>query len=470
MRNRAWSGTGFLGRTRNALVSAWRDVMGVRRGTLAGGLRPDLPAEDIVRLRQRIDECLMARGGEVSSRSRAAEIGTVYVGLSDEGRDRFLLLLANEYGINRAHLAATITALQRADEADYAAAMVRLREVLVPPRIRFLRQFSSLKDGIKFLIDLRSDLRQLTEKDRTLAEFESDFRELLASWFDIGFLELRRITWSTPAALLEKLIVYEAVHEIRSWDDLKNRLDSDRRCYAFFHPRMPDEPLIFVEVALVAGMADNIQTLLDETAPRADLSLADTAIFYSISNAQKGLAGVSFGNFLIKQVIDDLGHDFPHVETFATLSPMPAFRSWIDGVAAAGRGLLEPAETKQLSDATGIEDGNQALLSLIEDDSWAENPDKAAALRPILLNLGARYLVRERRNGRAIDPVAHFHLSNGARIERINWLADRSAKGMAQSAGLMVNYRYDLSEIEANHEAYTGEGRITASSAVRGLL
>jgi malonyl-CoA decarboxylase len=228
--------------------------------------------------------------------------------------------------------------------------------------------------------------------------------------------------------------------------------------------------LIFVEIALVTGLAGSIQDLLDPSAPKVDLHLADTAIFYSISSAQKGLAGVSFGNFLIKQVIDDLGHEFPNVHTFATLSPIPGFRRWIERAAARGEPLLDPAEAHALADLAGVMDGAVALVGLMGDRHWHENPATAAALKPILLRLCARYLLVERSDGRALDPVAHFHLSNGARVGRLDWLGDRLAKGLDQSAGLMVNYLYELREIEDNHEAYTGEGRVIASNTVKSLL
>jgi len=299
-----------------------------------------------------------------------------------------------------------------------------------------------------------------------------DLRDLLANWFDIGFLELQRITWDAPASLLEKLMAYEAVHEIRGWTDLKNRLEADRRCFAFFHPRMPDEPLIFVEVALVSGIAGNIETLLDETAPMGNPQTADTAIFYSISNCQRGLVGISFGDFLIKRVVDALAAELPRLKTFATLSPLPAFRAWLAAEAEQGP-LLLPSEAKTVEvvsagmDAAGADD---ALLRLLDRPEWVDDLRIAAALREPLLRLAARYLLHARApSGRALDPVAHFHLSNGARVEQLDWLGDRSPKGLQQSAGIMVNYLYRLGNIEANHEAYRDEGRVAASSTVRGL-
>jgi malonyl-CoA decarboxylase len=470
MSEQATAPVGFFGRTRTALVAAWRDIVGAAKLRFAGAWRPDLPPENLEQLRAQIEDCLSARGGEVSARARAAEIGAAYLGLNDTGRARFLGLLASDYGLEREKLAGALAALNAApDKFAFADAARELRQRLEPPRIKFLRQFSTLGEGVKFLIDLRADAYRLAKADPALAPLDGELRDLLASWFDIALLELRRITWTSPAALLEKLIAYEAVHEIRSWADLKNRLDSDRRCYAFFHPRMPDEPLIFIEVALVNGMADNVQELLDETAPHRDPRAADTAIFYSISNAQRGLAGVSFGGFLIKQVVDDLAHEFLNLKTFATLSPIPGFMAWLKEEAKKGPVLLMP-EANEVAAATETNDGDEALMALLADGAWPEDPAKTSVLKPILMRLCARYLLEARSGAQARDRVEHFHLSNGARVERLNWLADRSAKGIAQSAGLMVNYRYKLDEIDANHEAYTGEGRITAAPGVRALL
>ncbi len=471
MSEQAQEPVGFLGRTGKAIRKAWRDVVGVARVKMMGALRPDLPDEDLERLRHQIDLCLVVPGGEASARARAVDLGRAYLDLSDKGRARFLGLLAREYGVDRAALTRAMTAVQRAQAPEaHEAAEAKLRDVLVAPRIKFLRQFSSLEQGVKFLVDLRADVLRFEKREAALKALDRDLRDLLASWFDVGFLDLKRITWDSPAALLERLIDYEAVHEIRSWADLKNRLDSDRRCYAFFHPRMPDEPLIFVEVALVTGMADNIQTLLDESAPPEDPNTADTAIFYSISNAQRGLAGVSFGNFLIKRVGRDLSHDFPNLKVFATLSPLPGFRAWLERALEEGEALLAPPEAETLARLARVTDGNEALIALLDRPGWPDQAGVTEALKPVLMRLAARYLLVARRDSQAFDRVAHFHLSNGARIERLNWLADRSSKGLRQFAGIMVNYRYKLGEIDANSEAYVSEGQIAASSAVRALL
>jgi malonyl-CoA decarboxylase len=330
-----------------------------------------------------------------------------------------------------------------------------------------------LPEGVKFLVDLRAELLRFMKEDKTLGGLEADLKALLTAWFDVGFLDLRRITWESPAALLEKLSVYEAVHEVRSWIDLKNRLDSDRRCFAFFHPRMPSEPLIFVEVALVNGMAANVQALLDEKAPLVDPRQADTAIFYSISNAQQGLVGISFGGFLIKRVAEQLAAEFPRLSTLATLSPLPGFRAWLDEQFAEGApGMLDKGERKTLTTALGRENINKGeLKQTLASNDWVKHPKLASSLEAPLMRQAARYLLEAKReDGKALDPVANFHLSNGARVERLNWRADTSKKGLRQSVGLMVNYQYRLDDIEANHEAYEGEGKVLASSAVAGLL
>jgi len=296
------------------------------------------------------------------------------------------------------------------------------------------------------------------------------------SWFDVGFLELRCISWDAPASLLEKLARYEAVHAVKSWTDIKNRLAPDRRCYAFFHPQMPEEPLIYVWVALVKGMADNVQALLDVKRDfLEDSSEADAAIFYSISNAQRGLDGISFGNFLIKRVVEDLAGDFKHIKTFATLSPIPGFRAWLEGeIAQSPEQLLLPGEQSNLEELlaedSGTEHAGDVLKVVGDHSSWRHDANLEEAVKPVLLRLCARYLVQSKRKQSAHDRVAHFHLSNGARIERINWLGDSSPKGMRESCGMMVNYLYRSADIEKNHESYRGEGTIRTSSAIKSLL
>jgi malonyl-CoA decarboxylase len=412
-----------------------------------------LGARERERLLDQLRECADGLGGEVSARSRAARLGQTYLQLADAARHEFLRLIALEFGPEPKRVAAAHAAWQSAigTPAQWDAE-AELRAAMRSSRIRILTQFNALPQGVKFLVDLRADLLRFLDSDGELAALDRELEARLTAWFDVGFLELQRITWNSPAALLEKLIEYEAVHEIRSWTDLKNRLDSDRRLYAFFHPRMPAEPLIFVEVALTDRLADDVQSLLDEAAPVFDARHADTAIFYSISNTQPGLRGVSFGNFLLKRVVDDLQRDFPRLKTFATLSPMPKLGDWIKrnpgALAAAGVDL----------DATELAAGE-----------WAHKRDDARRLREPLMRLAARYLTQARSKDRPYDAVARFHLGNGARIERINPLADTSARGLKQSFGAMVNYLYEPAEIEENVEGYARDGKIAMSSAVRRL-
>jgi malonyl-CoA decarboxylase len=455
--------SGLFDRAIRRITAVWRDM--------AAGVAKE--ADESVAAQMRV--CLDARGGEVSARNRAAKLAETYLGLNDPERLEFLRVLASFDSDHESAIRAFESLQIARDPAERAAAQAEMRRVLEPPRIRLLTQFTAIPDGMKFLVDVRAFLNAARGADKMLAALESDLRGLLASWFDVGFLELRRIDWTSPAALLEKLVGYEAVHEIRSWRDLKNRLDSDRRCYAFFHPRMPDEPLIFVEVALVKGLADSVQRLLDQKAPVLDPGKADTAIFYSISNCQLGLGGISFGNFLIKRVVDVLSGEFRYLKTFATLSPIPGFRRWLDEqLAAAHSDLLTEEEAADLRSALSahMEDppgGAAALAGILARRGWHRDAALLKTTEPVLTRLGARYLLRESRGTRALDPVAHFHLSNGARVERVNMLADTAEKGVKESATMMVNYLYDPTRIEAFHEEYAGEGKRNASAAVRKL-
>ena len=459
----------ILDRTLRRFRQAWSTG---GKGPLQEGVDPDLLDKDIVRLRRQVDACLEARGGHASARARAADLGETYLILNETGRRRFLEVLAREYDVDPDAVDNAIDTRQAApDEAARHKAELALREALVPPRIKLLSQFNELSQGVKFLVDLRAELMAFARDDANLRQLDADVHRLLTSWFDVGFLELKRITWDTPAALLEKLIEYEAVHAIRSWDDLKNRLEADRRCYAYFHPHMPDEPLIFVQVALATGMSGNIQKLLDEHAPEGDPKLADTAVFYSISNCQSGLAGVNFGDFLIKRVVDDLAKDLPRIKSFVTLSPLPGFRSWIrTSTEDDEQALFNDEKSKLLIEATQEATPLEALEHILEQPDWHHDDELCSLLEPLLVGLCAGYLVNSRNHNRAHDRVAHFHLSNGARIERINWLADTSPNGLEQSAGLMVNYRYELDAIEKNHESYTGQGAVSVGPAVKKLL
>ena len=480
------------------LDRAWAQIaravrgMGSRRNSDEFLLKPTVPKSDESKLVSAFQECVQRRGGEVRARARAASLGQAYLGLSKDGRQRFLEILAERFDVEDTKVNVVMDEVRAAtDSSSRVRAAERLREALEPPRIEVLRQFNALPNGVKFLVDLRADLIRWQREKPALSGLERDLKRLLANWFDVGFLELKQIDWSAPAQLLEKLIKYEAVHRIRSWGDLKKRLDFDRRCYAFFHPRMPDEPLIFVEVALVNGIAGDVGELLNESRSPADPTLADTAIFYSISNAQAGLAGISFGDFLIKRVVASLSSELPNIKTFATLSPIPGLRAWMRSESSSAartllsdderivlQGFLATANEKPVADpkiktssAHGQDKtGDRQLIErALEIPDWQKKPDLVQALEQPLKHLAADYLFNGKRtDGRALDPVAHFHLSNGARMERLNWSADLSENGLKQSAGIMINYLYKLSEIDENHEAYAAPNRrIIASTAVK---
>ncbi|MEQ8602379.1 MAG: malonyl-CoA decarboxylase [Marivibrio sp.] len=465
----AGEGPSFLMRTWESVRTAWRELSGAE-APLAG--RSDLGARERTDLKNRMAACLDGRGGEVSARQRAAGLGQIYLDLGRAGRLEFLKVLAANFGPERDAVDAAVIEYEAADdEAARRSAQDRLRRALTAPRIELLTQFNALPQGVKFLVDMRADVLAFLKEAPELEPLERDLKGLLRSWFDVGFLEMQAINWQSPAALLEKLIEYEAVHEIRSWQDLHNRLAADRRLYAFFHPNMPMEPLIFVEVALVRGLADNVQTLLDEDAPTADPRQQDAAIFYSISNTQNGLRGISLGNFLIKRVVEDLRHELPNLKTFSTLSPVPGFRKWMERAIADGAPRILTAEDrKRLKQATGRTVAKGHLPKLIAEEAWTEEPALVEALREPLMRLCARYLVREKKGDGPRDPVARFHLSNGAQVERINWMGDVSEKGLQQSCGMMVNYLYKLSDIERNHERFAEEGHIAVSSQVKALL
>ncbi len=442
-----------------------------RSARMAGAERPRSSA-DIPRLRATLREVLAGIGGEVSARQRVVSLAQQYRALDDDGRQDFLSLLATEFGPDETGVNRAIQAyLSEDDEPGRRRAEQALRLALGSPRIKIMKQFNLLPDGVKFLVDLRADVLRYRPELPELEWLDDELFSLFGSWFDVGFLELRRISWNSPAALLEKLIHYEAVHEIRSWSDLRHRLDSDRRCYAFFHPRMPEEPLVFVEVALVKGLAANVQELLDESAPAGDPEHATTAVFYSISNTQAGLRGVSFGGFLIKRVVEQLRSELPRLRQFATLSPLPGFRRWLDArLTIRDETLFTRPERERLATAAGDRDPFEALRGLLAASEWHERPEVRDALEPALTRLAARYLVTEKEAGRPLDSVARFHLGNGARLERVNWMADTSPRGLRQSAGVMVNYLYKLEDIESNHEAFARDGEVVVSNAVLRLL
>jgi malonyl-CoA decarboxylase len=380
---------------------------------------------------------------EVEGGRRAGALIHWYASATPAHRRDLWLLMSERFVADPEQVqAAQAQYLKAVGTPDQPAAEVQFRRATVSPRRRLLQRFSAHPDGIPFLVNLRAEMQPHLKADKRLLALDVEMEYMFSTWFDVGFLELRRISWDSPASLVEKLIKYEAVHDIRSWDDVKNRLDSDRRCYGFFHPRLPGEPLIFVEVALINEIASSITPLLDESAAPADLDRATTAIFYSISNTQTGLRGVSFGDSLIKRVVESLHEEFPRLKTFATLSPIPGLRGWLAKNA--------PAELLQAWDAA--------------PDLAEKSPPRVA-----LKQWTARYLGCELQDGKPLDAVARFHLGNGARVERLNWAADPSAKGFKQSYGLMVNYLYDLKKLDKNRAALA-QGKIPIAPAIKDLL
>ncbi|MDP6531289.1 MAG: malonyl-CoA decarboxylase family protein [Arenicellales bacterium] len=464
-------------RSLQQLRRAWVEVEQGALSRITGKVRAGLPADDLHLIRRQIDECLSEVGGAASARGRATRLGGVYLGLNTQGRAHFLQLLANEYGVDtdalrnatRHWLALTAVDDAEADRKVLLAAEEQLRQILKSPRVRLLSQFNDLPEGIKFLVDMRAELIEAKGEDIALQAFDREFRDLLASWFDVGFLELRRITWNAPATLLETLAEHEAVHAIRSWQDIKHRLAaSDRRCYAFIHPQMPNDPLIFVWVALTAGIAERINDLLRVDHRELDPAKVDTAVFYSISATQPGLDGVGFGSFLIKQVVDRLNRDYKQLKNFTTLSPMPGFRSWINE--RLDKSKAGEQEHSRVTEALQALREAGALQRMFSDRSWLRDHAALERARQPLLILAAHYLVQEKRGQGARDQVANFHLSNGASVDRLNFPGDIARRGQERAAGLMVNYRYRLKDIEANHESYHDSGEIAQSRTISSLL
>jgi malonyl-CoA decarboxylase len=397
-------------------------------------------------------EALLSGRGEATGTAMAREVLDHYHDLDAEGRLAFFRMLVRDFGPDREKLAQAIAAWQ-AQPGDGNG--THLHFASEPRRQELIRRLNRAPGGTEDLVAMRADLLTLMDGHKDLAALDHDVVHLLGSWFNRGFLVLRRIDWSTPANILEQIIRYEAVHEIRDWDDLRRRIDPvDRRCYAFFHPALPDAPLIFVEVALTETIPQAIAPLLAVDRQPVPAERARTAVFYSISNTQRGLGGISFGNFLIKQVVEELRRELPKLDTFVTLSPVPSFMQW-----------LQQAKDVPLSDE------DRAVLKHLDESRWFENEDIIAQLRAVLEPLAAYYFLRARTpKGRVIDSVARFHLGNGARLERINWLGDLSPKGMRESAGIMVNYLYRLDDIEENHEAFVNNGEVVASNSVKKLL
>jgi malonyl-CoA decarboxylase len=401
-------------------------------------------------------EALLSGRGEASGVALANEILADYAELTTGPRIAFFETLARTFGHDPARIDAAIAAWRQSPSADAAADLHHDSE---PRRLELFRRLNLAPGGTAALVRMREQLLAAVDHRDDLAVVDNDFVHLFSSWFNRGFLVLRRIDWSTPASILEKIIRYEAVHEIRDWEDLRRRVDlPDRRCYAFFHPALVDEPLIFVEVALTREIPGAIAPILSDRREAVEPTRATTAVFYSITNCQRGLAGVTFGHFLIKQVVEEVSRELPRISNFVTLSPAPNFAAW-----------LNRERTNEASIALD-EDDREALAALARPDWWRD-PASIAAIRELFLRAAAWYYLRGRNSrGLPVDPVARFHLGNGARLERLDWLGDTSERALQQSYGLMVNYLYDLDYIEQNHEAYAQQHAIVAASAISRLV
>jgi malonyl-CoA decarboxylase len=394
-----------------------------------------------------LSKSLVAESG-VSNSALATEALRAYEGLDEPSRLAFFEALLKEFSPSPDDVRVAAEAYHRDPSASN---LRRLQQVVEPPRQELFRRLNMTPGGTRALVELRRQVLLELDAHPELEPISDDLCHLLASWFNSGFLTLERIDWRSPAAILEKLIAYEAVHQIQGWEDLRRRLAADRRCYAFFHSALPGEPLIFIEVALARGIIGSIQPLIDPNAPVGDPVQADSAIFYSITNCQRGLRGVAFGSSLIQQVVEDLRKSLPRIRNYATLSPIPGFRKWLKQELADPESAVNDEETRQA----------EAMLDHPERD------DDAA--KQTLLAVCAHYLLHGKRDNEALDAVARFHLKNGARLERINWMADMSPAGIAQSGGMMANYVYDPGDLQKNHEAYMRSGAVSASGRVERL-
>lgn len=439
----------------SSVIDAGREIL-ARRGF---GSSPEGSGPDAL-----INACqrLLEHRGEASGLALASEITSAYRMLDNAGRERFFMGLASEFDVDEAEIMA---AADRYKDSPDAASLASIVKAVEAPRQKLFRRINMSPDGTATLVAMRGKLIPLVRTTPALSAVDSDMRHLFISWFNKGFLEMRRIDWGSPAMVLEKIIEYEAVHEINGWSDLRNRLAPDRLCYAFFHPAMPNDPLVFVEIALTQGVADKVGPLLAQPREMIDPQKMNTVIFYSISNCHPGLAGVSFGNFLLKHVVEEIHREIPAIRQFVTLSPIPGFLNWLrqqnlaEFVDIRGQAIVEKIlADEEFVEAGKISDGSSPHIGLDAESAT------------VLLKLCAHYLLNARRDGLAWDPVARFHLGNGASLHQLNWAADLSEKGLSQSHGIMVNYLYDLNKIEVNHDEYFDQSKISGSKAIRKLL
>lgn len=394
----------------------------------------------------------MAHTSDTASLALAESLGRRYWNLKVAERREFMMFLLRNLGASRE---AVDIAIDRYTRDRSEVALTQLFHAAEPRRQALFRAINGAAGGTWTVLRMRADVLDFLQESPELGPVEADLFHVLSSWFNRGFIVLQRINWHSPGAVLERLIAYEAVHEIHGWDDLRRRLESDRRCFGFFHPAIPTEPLIFIEVALTQGLTGNIQAVLDAPAPGTDdQPLVDTAIFYSITSCQSGLRGIQLGSFLIRQVVHELSAELPSLRLFATLSPVPGFAQWLNRMRRTG--FFSTAK--------------RAKLQLLDDPFWHENRESRDALEPLLLQACSYYLVKAKRGAEPLDPVARFHLRNGARLERINWLADVSPNGLRQSHGVLVNYVYDESQVAENHDSYVHEGLVAHGPEIGHLL
>ena len=427
-----------------------------------------LPERTLRKVMKELQNVIDPQVSEIEGGRRAKVFSQWYLKASAPQRMDVWLLISEFFGPDaKKVMAAKDEYTQAFGTPEEGAAEIKLRRSLISPRTRLFQRFAAFEGGLRFLMDMRAEMLPLLRSNKALAALDVELESLFSTWFDVAFLELRQLSWNSPASLIEKLIQYEAVHFIKSWADLKNRLDSDRRCYGFFHPNLPQEPLIFVEVALLEEMAQSITPLLDENAAPENLQKASVAIFYSISNTQMGLKGVGFGDSLIKRVVQVLRDEFPKLKVFATLSPIPGLRGWMAKNAQALLDRLPEQERAALMKSLSQKEYNpQEIFKAIDSlDTWQDNEN----VKRFLLQSAAVYLGQTLVDHHPADAVARFHLGNGARIERLNWFADPSTKGAKQSWGIMVNYLYDLKKLDKNRTALT-QGKIAVSSAVEDLF
>jgi malonyl-CoA decarboxylase len=410
---------------------------------------------------------LLSEEGEASGATRALQTLALYASLDNAQRLKWFDTLRREFAPDPARV---LAAAQAYASLPSSANLDRLTREAEPPRQELLRRLNRAPGGTRAIVAMREKLLDALRKDDELKQVDADFRHLLSSWFNPGFLQMVRVDWNSPATLLEQVIQYEAVHEVRGWNDLRRRLQSDRRCFAFFHPAMPREPLIFVEVALVDSMAAHIGPLLDTEAVTGDAERFKTAVFYSISNCQPGLRGVSLGNFLIKQVVDQLSQEFPRVNLFCTLSPIPNFRDWLKQQMANRFETFAAAASENIKRAVRAvaASGLHEHISASAAELRAHQPLLDELKKPLTC-LAAAYLTGLAEQNTSNDPVARFHLNNGAKLDRLNWCADESDKGLRQSLGMMVNYVYEPRRIESNHEKFV-RGVTVTSKQIQALL